>query len=54
MSEMHAALDTAHRFAVDWLDSLPTRRVPPRATTAEVTAALGELPTCLLYTSRCV
>lgn len=45
MSEMHAALDTAHRFAVDWLDSLPTRRVPPRATTAEVTAALGELPT---------
>ncbi|MCC6496237.1 MAG: aspartate aminotransferase family protein [Propionibacteriaceae bacterium] len=44
MPEMHEALDAAHRLAVEWLDSLPTRRVPPTATTDEVAAALGDLP----------
>jgi glutamate/tyrosine decarboxylase-like PLP-dependent enzyme len=44
MSELHDALDAAHRLAVEWLDSLPDRRVPPRATAAEVMAALGDLP----------
>ncbi|MGV8909772.1 MAG: pyridoxal phosphate-dependent decarboxylase family protein [Propionicimonas sp.] len=43
MSELHEALDAAHRLAVEWLDSLPERRVPPRATTAEVAAQLGDL-----------
>jgi len=43
MSELHEALDAAHRLAVEWLDSLPERRVPPSATTAEVAAQLGEL-----------
>jgi glutamate/tyrosine decarboxylase-like PLP-dependent enzyme len=44
MTEMHEALDAAHRLAVEWLDSLPTRPVPPGATAAQVEAALGELP----------
>jgi glutamate/tyrosine decarboxylase-like PLP-dependent enzyme len=44
MTEMHDALDLAHRTAVAWLDSLPERRVPPTAGTEEVMAALGELP----------
>ncbi len=43
MSELHDALDAAHRLAVEWLDSLPTRRVPPRATTDEIAPTLGEL-----------
>ncbi len=44
MGELHEALDAAHRLAVGWLDSLPDRKVPPRATTEEVIAALGDLP----------
>ncbi|MCA0296628.1 MAG: aspartate aminotransferase family protein [Actinobacteria bacterium] len=44
MSELHDALDTAHRLAVEWLDSLPERDVPPQASASEVMAALGELP----------
>ena len=44
MSELHEALDVAHRLAVEWLDSLPERRVPPRATAGEVASALGDLP----------
>jgi glutamate/tyrosine decarboxylase-like PLP-dependent enzyme len=44
MGELHEALDAAHRLAVGWLDSLPERKVPPRATTEEVVAALGDLP----------
>jgi glutamate/tyrosine decarboxylase-like PLP-dependent enzyme len=44
MGELHEALDAAHRLAVGWLDSLPERQVPPRATTEEVIAALGDLP----------
>ena len=44
MTEMHDALDVAHRRAVEWLDSLPGRRVPPSATSEEVAAALGDLP----------
>ena len=44
MGELHEALDAAHRLAVDWLDSLPERKVPPRATTDEIITALGDLP----------
>ncbi len=45
MEELHEALTAADRHAREWLDSLPGRRVPPGATVAEVTAALGpELP----------
>lgn len=45
MNQMHDALAAADRLAVEWLDSLPERRVPPSATVAEVTTALGtELP----------
>lgn len=44
MTEMYDALDVAHRRAVEWLDSLPGRRVPPSATSEEVAAALGDLP----------
>ncbi len=44
MSELHDALDSAHRLALEWLDSLPDRTVPARASAAEVMAALGELP----------
>jgi glutamate/tyrosine decarboxylase-like PLP-dependent enzyme len=44
MSEMHDALAAAHRLAVEWLDSLPTRAVPPRVGVAEVAATLGDLP----------
>ena len=41
MENRHAALDVAHREARAWLDSLGDRPVPPQATVAEVTAALG-------------
>src|SRR5690606_7082759 len=34
------ALDRAHALAVEWLDSLGDRPVPPRLTTDEVTALL--------------
>ena len=44
MGELHEALDAAHRLAVGWLDSLPERRVPPSATTVEITSSLGDLP----------
>jgi glutamate/tyrosine decarboxylase-like PLP-dependent enzyme len=45
MTDRYIALDHAQRHANRWLDSLPTRPVPPRATVAEVTEALGtELP----------
>ena len=36
-----AALDRAHRLALEWLDSLDTRAVPARATIDELVAALG-------------
>ena len=36
-----AALDRAHRLALEWLDSLDTRAVPGRATIDELVAALG-------------
>src|SRR6188472_209002 len=40
-----AALDRAHALALEWLASLDSRPVPPRASIAEVTEALGtELP----------
>ena len=39
------ALTRAHEHATTWLESLPTRPVPPRASVEEVVAALGtELP----------
>lgn len=42
---MDAVLKVAHRSAVDWLHSLPERRVGPQATAAEMNAALGaDLP----------
>jgi glutamate/tyrosine decarboxylase-like PLP-dependent enzyme len=45
MTDRYISLDHAARHANRWLDSLPTRPVPPRASVAEVTAALGtELP----------
>jgi glutamate/tyrosine decarboxylase-like PLP-dependent enzyme len=45
MTDRYIALDHANRHANRWLGSLPTRPVPPRASVAEVTAALGtELP----------
>src|SRR5258708_24534642 len=44
-SEREIALSRAAGHAARWLDSLPTRPVPPRASVAEVTALLGtELP----------
>lgn len=45
MDPQSAALDRAHRHALDWLASLETRRVSPQASVEEVTRALGaELP----------
>ncbi|WP_454730093.1 pyridoxal phosphate-dependent decarboxylase family protein [Cellulosimicrobium protaetiae] len=45
MDDRDAALLRAHEHAAAWLDSLATRPVPPRATVAEVVAALGtDLP----------
>ena len=45
MTDRYSALDQASRHAKSWLDTLATRPVPPRASAAEVTAALGtELP----------
>ena len=44
MSQLHEALDAAHRYALDWLDSLPTRDVPGRAAVEDVAALLGDLP----------
>lgn len=45
MTDRYIALDHANRHANRWLDTLATRPVPPRASVAEVTAALGtELP----------
>jgi glutamate/tyrosine decarboxylase-like PLP-dependent enzyme len=40
-----ALLDLARRHAAEWLDALPERAIPPRATVAEIADALGrELP----------
>jgi glutamate/tyrosine decarboxylase-like PLP-dependent enzyme len=45
MDEHRAALDQAHRHALDWLASLDTRPIPARASAADVVGALGhELP----------
>jgi len=45
MTDRYIALDHANRHANRWLDTLATRPVPPRASVAEVTTALGtELP----------
>jgi glutamate/tyrosine decarboxylase-like PLP-dependent enzyme len=45
MTDRYSALDHAARHANRWLDSLPTRPVPPRASAAEIVKALGtELP----------
>lgn len=45
MTDRYIALDHANRHANRWLETLATRPVPPRASVAEVTAALGtELP----------
>ena len=45
MTDRYIALDHANRHANRWLASLPARPVPPRASVAEVTEALGaELP----------
>jgi glutamate/tyrosine decarboxylase-like PLP-dependent enzyme len=45
MSQREIALSRAAAHAAQWLDSLPTRPVPSRASIAEVTALLGtELP----------
>jgi glutamate/tyrosine decarboxylase-like PLP-dependent enzyme len=41
MADYDTALAHAARYAAQWLDSLPSRPVPPRASVAEVTAALG-------------
>jgi glutamate/tyrosine decarboxylase-like PLP-dependent enzyme len=41
MSDHESALDRAVSHATRWLDSLATRPVPPRASVAEVAAALG-------------
>ncbi|HET6560824.1 MAG TPA: pyridoxal-dependent decarboxylase [Marmoricola sp.] len=42
MDEHSAALEHAHRHALDWLASLDRRPVPGRASVAEVAEALGE------------
>jgi glutamate/tyrosine decarboxylase-like PLP-dependent enzyme len=42
--ERHAALETAHRHARAWLDSLDERPVPPRRTVEEIVPDLGSLP----------
>lgn len=45
MEQHAAALDRAHRHALDWLSSLEHRPVPPQASIDKVTQALGtELP----------
>jgi glutamate/tyrosine decarboxylase-like PLP-dependent enzyme len=45
MDQQTAALDRAHRLALEWLASLEDRPVPPQADVDEVTKALGtELP----------
>jgi glutamate/tyrosine decarboxylase-like PLP-dependent enzyme len=45
MSDRYSALDHAARHASRWLDSLATRPVPARATSADIVKALGgELP----------
>jgi glutamate/tyrosine decarboxylase-like PLP-dependent enzyme len=41
MDEYSAALDRAHRHALDWLASLEDRPVPAQASIDEVTSALG-------------
>ena len=41
MPDRDIALARAAGYATQWLDSLATRPVPPRASVAEVTAALG-------------
>jgi glutamate/tyrosine decarboxylase-like PLP-dependent enzyme len=41
MDQHSAALDRAHRHALDWLSSLDGRPVPPQATIEQVTQALG-------------
>jgi glutamate/tyrosine decarboxylase-like PLP-dependent enzyme len=41
MDEYSAALDRAHRHALDWLSSLEDRPVPPQASVEEVTQSLG-------------
>jgi len=41
MPDRDIALARAASYATQWLDSLDTRPVPPRASVAEVTAALG-------------
>jgi glutamate/tyrosine decarboxylase-like PLP-dependent enzyme len=40
MDDYSAALDRAHRQALDWLSSLEVRPVPPQASVGEVTQAL--------------
>jgi glutamate/tyrosine decarboxylase-like PLP-dependent enzyme len=41
MDEYSAALDRAHRHALEWLASLEDRPIPPQASIDEVTSALG-------------
>ena len=41
MDEQSAALDRAHRRALEWLTSLDDRPVPPQASVEQVTQALG-------------
>jgi glutamate/tyrosine decarboxylase-like PLP-dependent enzyme len=41
MDEQNAALDRAHRRALEWLSSLDDRPVPPQASVEQVTQALG-------------
>jgi glutamate/tyrosine decarboxylase-like PLP-dependent enzyme len=41
MDQYSAALDRAHRHALDWLSSLERRPVPPQASIDQVTQALG-------------
>jgi glutamate/tyrosine decarboxylase-like PLP-dependent enzyme len=41
MDEQNAALDRAHRRALEWLASLDDRPVPPQASVEQVTLALG-------------
>jgi len=41
MDEQNAALDRAHRLALEWLASLDDRPVPPQASVEQVTQALG-------------
>ncbi len=44
MEGYRAALETAHRLSLSWLDSLAERPIPGRAGVEEVAAALGDLP----------